>query len=261
MFTTGDKDSRNIISIIQAERVAGGGLPFSIDEKMYVHTIVLGMKAIEVWNLCPAIYLMVGGTVASHKWNAKDMRDLDAAFRLSFFGSGVHNSLGFAGNAINAYADTFLVPNTHLGINTSGLMYYNNNANASNVGAVMGTNDEAPVFTQLALGFDPANIGTNNTATAVPQNIVNRKGFRFMNREIAGSFYHYVNTNKTIVNNSTTVNSANKIIINAVSADSGVGNHANGTCSFAGISNGVSEEKVIRTIHLITSAQAILNRQ
>jgi hypothetical protein len=59
-----------------------------------------------------ALYPFVGGSAASHKFNLKDPRDVDAAFRLTFNGGGTHDSNGYQLNGSNAYANTFFVPNT-----------------------------------------------------------------------------------------------------------------------------------------------------
>jgi hypothetical protein len=41
-----------------------------------------------------AIYPLVGGTQSTTKWNLKDPRDLDAAYRLSFYGNPVYAGTG-----------------------------------------------------------------------------------------------------------------------------------------------------------------------
>ena len=47
-----------------------------------INTLVIRMKADGIWTKMKAIYPFVGGSAASHKWNLKDPRDLDAAYRL-----------------------------------------------------------------------------------------------------------------------------------------------------------------------------------
>ena len=55
-----------------------------------INTLVVQMKADNIWTKMKAIYPFVGGTASTHKWNLKDPRDLDAAFRLQFFGGWTH---------------------------------------------------------------------------------------------------------------------------------------------------------------------------
>jgi len=77
-------------------------------QRSAVNTLVTSLKGYSIWNKLNAIYPFVGGTASTHKWNLKDPRDLDAAYRLSFSGGWTHNSNGITGNGTNAYADTFL---------------------------------------------------------------------------------------------------------------------------------------------------------
>jgi hypothetical protein len=69
--------------------------------------LVRGLKHAQLWSKMKAIYPFVGGTATTHKFNLKDPRDADAAYRLSFNGGMTHNSNGITGNGTNAYANTF----------------------------------------------------------------------------------------------------------------------------------------------------------
>lgn len=73
-----------------------------------INQLVVDFKAVNIWSKMLAIYPFVGGSASSHKWNLKDPRDLDSAFRLVFVGGVSHSSQGVQGNGINAYAETFL---------------------------------------------------------------------------------------------------------------------------------------------------------
>ena len=75
-----------------------------------VNNLVIGLKADGLWTKMKALYPFVGGTAATHKWNLKDPRDLDAAFRLVFNGGWTHSSTGALPNGTNGYANTFFKP-------------------------------------------------------------------------------------------------------------------------------------------------------
>lgn len=77
-----------------------------------INTLVTDLKGYGVWSKMKALYPFVGGTASQHKFNLKDPRDLDAAFRLVFNGGGTHSSTGYLPNGTNGYADTKLVPST-----------------------------------------------------------------------------------------------------------------------------------------------------
>jgi hypothetical protein len=89
-----------------------------------INTLVVGLKADNLWDNMSAIYPFVGGTSTSHKYNLKDPRDLNAAYALSFGGGWVHNSNGSIGNGVNTFAQTFF---NNLGDGTMGI--YNRGGN------------------------------------------------------------------------------------------------------------------------------------
>jgi hypothetical protein len=89
-----------------------------------VENLVIGLKSFGIWSKIKAMYPLVGGVSNTHKFNLKDPRDLNAAYRLAFFGGVTHNSDGITGNGTNAYAQTYFVPNGNLNLNTSGITWY-----------------------------------------------------------------------------------------------------------------------------------------
>jgi hypothetical protein len=75
-----------------------------------INTLVTDLKGYSIWTKFKAIYPVVGGTAASHKWNLKDPRDLDAAFRLTFATGWTHSANGMT--PLNTYADSNLSATT-----------------------------------------------------------------------------------------------------------------------------------------------------
>ena len=73
-----------------------------------INTFVLALKGYSIWTKFKAIYPILGGTASQHKYNLKDPRDLDAAFRLTFATGYTHSSTGMVGNGTTGYANTFL---------------------------------------------------------------------------------------------------------------------------------------------------------
>ncbi len=58
------------------------------------------------------------------KYNLKDARDLDAAFRLTWSGGWTYSATGIKGNGTNAYADTKLNPTSNLSTTDAHLSIY-----------------------------------------------------------------------------------------------------------------------------------------
>lgn len=73
-----------------------------------VNTLVVDMKAANIWTKMKAVYPFVGGTATTHKWNLINPLDTNAAFRLVFSGGWTHDSLGIKMNNINTEAETFV---------------------------------------------------------------------------------------------------------------------------------------------------------
>ena len=103
-----------------------------------INTLVVGLKNASLWTKMKAIYPFVGGTATTHKWNLKDPRDLDAAYRLAFSGAWTHSSTGALPNGANAYADSFFNPLSNAG--ASGSLSYYNRTNSA-IGFDGGCND------------------------------------------------------------------------------------------------------------------------
>ena len=98
--------------------VVAAGLTSSVQANA-VNALVTSMKSAGIWTKMKAVYPFVGGSAASHKWNLKDPRDLDAAFRLTFTIGMAHSANGIQGNAINTFANTYFIPSVQLTL-TSG---------------------------------------------------------------------------------------------------------------------------------------------
>ena len=92
-------------------------------QKNAVNQLVLDLKSYSLWNKMNAIYPFVGGTATTHKYNLKDPRDLNAAYRLSFAGGWTHSSNGVTPNGVNGYADTYFDGNV------GAIGCYNRNTN------------------------------------------------------------------------------------------------------------------------------------
>jgi len=97
--------------------------------RLAINYLVFSLKVNGIWSKLNAIYPFVGGTAATHKFNLKDPRDLDVAFRLFFSGGWTHSSTGALPNGTNAYANTFLTPSTQLSLNGHSFGIYSRTNN------------------------------------------------------------------------------------------------------------------------------------
>lgn len=111
-----------------------------------INTLVTDLKTYGIWTKMKALYPFVGGTAFSHKFNLKDPRDLDVAFRLQFFNGWTHSSTGSKPNGVDGYANTFLIPG-----NNYPISQYN-----AHISLYSRTNIEAPTTNWLSgsIGVD-----------------------------------------------------------------------------------------------------------
>jgi hypothetical protein len=122
-----------------------------------VNTLVVDLKAAGVWTKMKALYPFVGGTATTHKFNLKDPRDVDAAFRLVFTGGWTHTITGALPNGTTGYANTFLIPSSNLTNYSSHLSFYSrtnrgSSRQAASIGSYLSPNEISLRFNFTAAG-------------------------------------------------------------------------------------------------------------
>lgn len=183
--------------------IAAAGLTDST-QKAAVDALVVALKADGIWTKLRAIYPFVGGTAEKHKWNLKDPRDLNAAYRLTFAGGWTHSATGAKGNGTTGYADTHFVPSTDF--NTVGgecddacMAVYsrestNNLGNCYDMGASNGGDGIwAGVITNYINGLAYFGVGTNSYTCNQPSPAPKGQGLYAANRAAGQSTRGYVN--------------------------------------------------------------------
>ena len=89
-----------------------------------INQLVIDLKGYSIWTKMKALYPIVGGTATTHKWNLKDPRDLDAAFRIFWNGGWTHSSNGATPSGSNGWANTYLTTQGSLGLNSTHVSVY-----------------------------------------------------------------------------------------------------------------------------------------
>lgn len=117
-----------------------------------------------------ALYPMVGGTAAKHKFNFMDARDLDAAYRLVFSGGITHSSNGIQFGGVNGTADTKLFNASVLGLNSTHVSLYNRTNNTTACIDISNTGSSFNFTPEMYISFGgtayfTVNQGTNSTIT------------------------------------------------------------------------------------------------
>lgn len=270
-----DSDSSKII-----EAVRSTGVVITEAMRLYVDYIVSNMKNIGTWQLSNAVYGFVGGTAASHKWNWKDLRDVDAAFRLTYAGGVIHSANGIQFNGSTGYADSKIFPATTL-TNTSTHLYsyiktsstttstttpyimgaLNNPTSNRSFGLVNRHNGTSNLKAFISSNPTSADIvsQTTTTATAFLKSYSGNLYSGFMSLWNNGvEIIPKTFTDLTTSDLPTTIS----LLIGASSAvtSGGVVNHDNKLLSCVMIGAGLTDTQIIQRDQIINNAQNILNR-
>jgi hypothetical protein len=89
-----------------------------------INTLVVSLKGYNVWSKMKALYPFVTDKTveadikSQMKFNLKDPRDLNVAFRLLWNGGGSWTANGYQPNGINGFADTNFIPSANTALNS-----------------------------------------------------------------------------------------------------------------------------------------------
>jgi len=253
-----DSDSSKII-----EAVRSTGVVVTEAMRLYVEYIVSNMKAIGTWQLSNAVYGFVGGTADSHKWNWKDLRDVDAAFRLTYGGTVIHDSNGIKFNGSTGYANTYLKLSSN--ISATGLVSFGLYTNSTST-AIDGYDIGAfGTIGYMVLNISPTFVNflspfaSGNTQLLVARSF--SKGFYQTTQN--GTINGYINGQKQT---GTLGYPANQIL--NLNNYLGASNQNNGIATvfsdkrhcFDFFSAPLTDTQAIQQSQIITNAQLILNR-
>ena len=235
-----------------------------------INNLVIGLKADSLWTKMKACYPMVGGSSSTMKYNLKNPLDTDAAFRLVFNGGWTFSSTGAMPNGTNAYADTFLIPNSSLTINSNHLSFYSRSN--TNAGYELACQDDQIVSNKTA--YIGCRVG-GNFVSSIQSTDANRvivsnsdgTGFYTATRISTTSLKSYKNGVLQGTNSNSPVNSQSgiSILLSAFNYKSALGvlsvdNYSTKQCAFASIGDGLTDTDATNLNTRVTTFQTALNR-
>lgn len=257
-ITSGDPDANAFIS--------AAGLT-DATQKNAINQLVVDLKAYNIWSKMKAIYPFVGGTADTHKWNLKDARDLDAAYRLVFAGGITHSSTGVLFNGTTGYGDTKLKPSiltqddTHLSIYSRT----NNNPEAIDIGAAVGAGFNPRFLIQLRYGATDlfaTDMYESSTARVSSTN-TNSTGFYVSTRTANNVFKAFKNNAQIGSTNTgasgTLSNVTNNVYIGALNGVSIFG-YSSREYAFASIGDGLTDTEATDLYTAVNTFQTTLSR-
>jgi hypothetical protein len=232
-----------------------------------INTLVVDLKGYSIWSKMKALYPFVGGTASTHKFNLKDPRDLDAAFRLQFIGGGTWSSTGYLPNVTNGYASTKLIPDSVLTLNNTHISVYSRTSTITN-----GVRDLA-AFTNA--GLPSMALGTNTGVfisdqydfnQRISSSIASATGFYIGSRTTSTSHKLYKNGSALGTNtnlNTQTLPPISLFLGAANIATAGLeaaSSYSNKEIAFASIGDGLSDTEAANFYTAVQAFQTALNR-
>jgi len=149
-----------------------------VTEIAAVKQLVKDLQDSCLWTKLDAIYPYLGSTSASCKWNLKDPRNLDAAFRLTFSGGWTFSSTGALPNGVNAYANTYWNSVANAGTTNASMGVYLRTNTADGAKIDIGFLRSSPTaISGLLIRFGNEYYGAINTNGAGPIANTNTAGF------------------------------------------------------------------------------------
>jgi len=232
-------------------------------EATAINTLVVTLKSINVWTKIKAAYPMVGSSATSCKWNLKDARDLDAAFRLVFSGGGTFSANGYQLNGTNGFANTFLNPAVAYSIGTSGHMSYysrtdSNGSSEREIGAMT-----AIIYTDLGLRYS-GNLYMRWGETGGPTQVAspNSLGFYVANRTTATSQKIFKNGTQALLSGNLGNQLPNvNFYLGCQNSNNSPINYSAKQCAFASIGDGLTDAESLAFYNAVQTFQTTLGRQ
>ena len=223
-----------------------------------INTLVVDLKGYNIWTKMKALYPFVGGTAAQHKWNLKDPRDLDAAFRLVFSGGWTHSSTGAKPNGTNAYADTKLNERSILSINNKHISIYSRtNIDSLSCDIGVANPSESLIYSKFNNTFYPRLNSQYNNGI---QNTVSSLGLFIASRLSSTTIKAYRNNNVSTITNVNDNDNNASFTLSARNTGSGQAYFSPRQLAFASIGDGLSDTEAANFYTAVQAFQTTLGR-
>ena len=231
-----------------------------------INTLVVNLKSANIWTKMKCIYPFVGGTSAfTHKWNLKDARDLDAAFRLVFSGGGTFSSNGYQPNGTNAYANTFFNPSTQSTLNNTHSSYYSR-TNNENLGIELGNSNGSGGQLLLALRYTGVGCISdqyNATTGRITIANANSQGLYITSRTTSAIHKLFKNSAQIGATNTGASGSLQNynVYLGSINQQNSAISFSNRECAFASIGDGLTDAESLAFYNAVQTFNTTLGRQ
>ena len=228
-----------------------------------VNQLVLDLKGYSIWTKFKAIYPFVGGTATTHKFNLKNPLDTDAAFRLVFSGGWTHSSTGALPNGTNAYADTKLIPNTTLTLNSAHISFYSrtNIASGVDIGSSGGGFSSGIYILNKYVGDNRNYFNVHGVGSVIEfTGFARGDGFFCLKRNNSTQIINSRNSSNTTYSQNSTSKTTSPIYISTLNNNGSNVLYSARECAFASIGDGLTDIEASNMYTAVQAFQTTLSR-
>jgi hypothetical protein len=264
----------SISNAIGARAVAGGG---GIDpdaqafitasgitdatQQSAINQLVVDLKGYSIWSKMKALYPFVGGTASAHKFNLKDPRDLDAAFRIFWNGGVTHGANGVQFGGVNGWGNTYLTPSTTLTLNNGSLSFYSR-TNSNSLGVEMGARIAGSDVSLGIYGTTPLSGSINTFVDSAQLTVTDTLGFYQITRTGGGTQKVFKNTSSNLKTISATTSALTQpIYLGCLNNNGAAAFYSNRQCAFASIGDGLTDTEAANFRTAVQAFNTALARQ
>ncbi len=227
-----------------------------------INTLVTDLKGYSIWTKFQAIYPIVGGSASSHKYNLKDPRDLDVAFRLAFATGWTHSATGMTPNGAT-WANTFFNGATQLITAPSHISSYLRNTQTIN-NVPIGASDAAFLLWQMnTINNSGFYYYHGSVASEVLTTITTEVGLFLGSTVSATSRKNYINgvLKTTTTTNISITYPAFNLYLGARNSVGTASTFSTKQCAFASIGDGLTDTDAANFYTAVQAFQTSLSRQ
>lgn len=211
--------------------------------------------------------------VSQFKYNLKDARDLDAAFRLAFNGTWTYSKQGATPNGVNGFANTYVNAQSNLTFNNTHLSYYSRTDTVTGSKTEMGCVPTA-TLPLVALSIKRTEGGVSdrfvpllysyNSPDIINVSNTNSQGYYLASRTASNSFKGFKNgvqLGSTVTTNGQASAPNLQIYLGATNFNNSGSGFSDRQVAFSTIGDGLTDTEATNLYTAVQTFQTALNRQ
>ena len=230
-----------------------------------INTLIVDLKGYSIWTKMKALYPFVGGTASTHKFNLKDPRDLDAAFRIFWNGGVTHSANGVQFGGVNGWGNTYYNLSANASLNSHSISFYSRTTGTSSLQCEIGVTGSPLEGGSTIFGrFSGVTYYRINTpATYVTASDADSRAFYLANRTASNVINGWRNSTKVTTGTTLSVTPLGNVnyAIGSLNENGAINYPSAKQCAFASIGDGLTDAEAANFYTAVQAFQTTLGRQ